>query len=428
MITSPALSPRSTRSSRRCAGSSIGWPRATTRRPCTTGTTPCRIASRTKAATTWWPTSKGHFRAWASSAADFERPLSELSGGQKNRAMLARAILSSPDVLLLDEPTNHLDFQAVEFLEEYLAKSRRAYLVVTHDRRFLDRVARGNRGPRERKAHGVLGRVHVLSPAEGGARPRGDARVREAAGVHRKRAGVHPPQHRGSQFAPGEGPAHAPRAGRSAREARGRRDQRGLPLRRRSDRRARVPPGEGSRRGLRGRASDRPPRLVRAPAGRTARDPRRKRHGQDDAPEDARRPAGSSRRLRDDRARRLDRLLRPGAPGPRPEEARDRRRLGRAPGRDRGVGAVVPRALRLPRRRRVLADRGALGRREGAPDARGRDETAAQPPPARRADQPPGPGFPRGAGGIPRELPGLDRVRVARPGVHRSARHAGRST
>jgi ATP-binding cassette subfamily F protein 3 len=72
---------------------------------------------------------------------DFTRPLGELSGGQKNRAMLARAILSSPEVLLLDEPTNHLDFQAVEFLEEYLARSRRAYLVVTHDRRFLDRVA-----------------------------------------------------------------------------------------------------------------------------------------------------------------------------------------------------------------------------------------------------------------------------------------------
>jgi ATP-binding cassette subfamily F protein 3 len=72
---------------------------------------------------------------------DFERPLAELSGGQKNRAMLARAILSSPDVLLLDEPTNHLDFQAVEFLEEYLARSKGAYLVVTHDRRFLDRVA-----------------------------------------------------------------------------------------------------------------------------------------------------------------------------------------------------------------------------------------------------------------------------------------------
>ena len=74
-------------------------------------------------------------------AADFTRPLSELSGGQKNRAMLAKAILASPDLLLLDEPTNHLDFAAVEYLEEYLAKSRRAYLVVTHDRRFLDRVA-----------------------------------------------------------------------------------------------------------------------------------------------------------------------------------------------------------------------------------------------------------------------------------------------
>jgi ATP-binding cassette, subfamily F, member 3 len=73
--------------------------------------------------------------------ADFGRRLEELSGGQKNRAMLARAILASPDVLLLDEPTNHLDFNAVEFLEDYLARSRRAYLVVTHDRRFLDRVA-----------------------------------------------------------------------------------------------------------------------------------------------------------------------------------------------------------------------------------------------------------------------------------------------
>jgi ATP-binding cassette subfamily F protein 3 len=72
---------------------------------------------------------------------DFPRPLAELSGGQKNRAMLARAILSNPDVLLLDEPTNHLDFNAVEFLEDYLSRSRRAYLVVTHDRRFLDRVA-----------------------------------------------------------------------------------------------------------------------------------------------------------------------------------------------------------------------------------------------------------------------------------------------
>ena len=74
------------------------------------------------------------------SAADFPRPMRELSGGQKNRAMLVRALLGEPDVLLLDEPTNHLDYAGMEFLEEYLAQSRRAFLVVSHDRRFLNTV------------------------------------------------------------------------------------------------------------------------------------------------------------------------------------------------------------------------------------------------------------------------------------------------
>jgi ATP-binding cassette subfamily F protein 3 len=71
---------------------------------------------------------------------DFGRPMAELSGGQKNRAMLARALLGQPDVLLLDEPTNHLDYAGMEFLEEYLAASRNAFLTVSHDRRFLNRV------------------------------------------------------------------------------------------------------------------------------------------------------------------------------------------------------------------------------------------------------------------------------------------------
>jgi ATP-binding cassette subfamily F protein 3 len=71
---------------------------------------------------------------------DFPRPMAELSGGQKNRAMLARALLGQPDVLLLDEPTNHLDYAGMEFLEEYLAESRKAFLTVSHDRRFLNRV------------------------------------------------------------------------------------------------------------------------------------------------------------------------------------------------------------------------------------------------------------------------------------------------
>lgn len=73
-------------------------------------------------------------------ASDFERPLPQLSGGQRTRAVLARLLLSSPDLLILDEPTNHLDIQAVEWLEGYLSQWQGAVLIVSHDRYFLDRV------------------------------------------------------------------------------------------------------------------------------------------------------------------------------------------------------------------------------------------------------------------------------------------------
>ena len=71
---------------------------------------------------------------------DFNRPLPQLSGGQRTRAVLARLLLSSPDLLMLDEPTNHLDIQAVEWLEGYLSQWSGATLIVSHDRYFLDRV------------------------------------------------------------------------------------------------------------------------------------------------------------------------------------------------------------------------------------------------------------------------------------------------
>jgi len=67
---------------------------------------------------------------------------SKLSGGQRNRLGLVRLLLSSPDILLLDEPTNHLDVHAVEWLENFLAEFDRAYIVISHDRYFLDRVAK----------------------------------------------------------------------------------------------------------------------------------------------------------------------------------------------------------------------------------------------------------------------------------------------
>ncbi len=64
-----------------------------------------------------------------------------LSGGQRNRLGMARLLLSNADVLLLDEPTNHLDVNAVEWLEEHLQTYDRAYVIISHDRYFLDRTA-----------------------------------------------------------------------------------------------------------------------------------------------------------------------------------------------------------------------------------------------------------------------------------------------
>ncbi len=72
---------------------------------------------------------------------DENRPLTQLSGGQRTRAFLAKLLLSNPDLLLLDEPTNHLDIEAVEWLESYLKDWHGAVLIVSHDRYFLDQVA-----------------------------------------------------------------------------------------------------------------------------------------------------------------------------------------------------------------------------------------------------------------------------------------------
>ena len=69
---------------------------------------------------------------------DWDRPVSELSGGTRKRVAIARALLTHPDLLLLDEPTNHLDADTVDWLEEELDRFTGALLLVTHDRYFLD--------------------------------------------------------------------------------------------------------------------------------------------------------------------------------------------------------------------------------------------------------------------------------------------------
>jgi ATP-binding cassette subfamily F protein 3 len=71
---------------------------------------------------------------------DWQRPIHEFSGGQQNRAMLARVLLTKVDLLLLDEPTNHLDLNGIEFLEEFLQSFKGSYLLISHDRTFLNRT------------------------------------------------------------------------------------------------------------------------------------------------------------------------------------------------------------------------------------------------------------------------------------------------
>ncbi|MFO1023500.1 MAG: ABC-F family ATP-binding cassette domain-containing protein [Planctomycetales bacterium] len=70
----------------------------------------------------------------------YDHPVNQLSGGQKNRLLLARLLLSRPNLMLLDEPTNHLDISATEWLEQFLANSDQAMIIVSHDRYFLDKV------------------------------------------------------------------------------------------------------------------------------------------------------------------------------------------------------------------------------------------------------------------------------------------------
>ena len=72
---------------------------------------------------------------------DFDRPTSEFSGGWRMRIELAKILMQKPDVLLLDEPTNHLDIESIQWLEQFLAASAKAVVLVSHDRAFINNVS-----------------------------------------------------------------------------------------------------------------------------------------------------------------------------------------------------------------------------------------------------------------------------------------------
>ena len=307
----------------RCAGWSTRWPKATL---------PPSVHDRYDALSHRFENEGGYdmvaevekaLSGLGFDKADFERPLAELSGGQKNRAMLARAILSSPDVLLLDEPTNHLDFHAVEFLEEYLARSRRAYLVVTHDRRFLDRVAEEIVDLENGRLSAYSGGYTAYRRQKAERDPDGDARLREAAGLHRQGEGVHPPQHRRRQLPAGEGPADEARPrGRASRS----RPKTRRPWRFSSTRRASAGGASCGR-----RTSTRDTRRARRSSASVSFELLRGERlailgengtGKTTLLKTLARTASAPRGRVDDGTRRLDRLLRPGAARPRSERRR----------------------------------------------------------------------------------------------------------
>ena len=92
---------------------------------------------------------------------DPERPVATASGGERRRAALARLMAQDPDVMLLDEPTNHLDIAAIQWLEAELKRARKAFVLISHDRRFLEELTRAtlwiDRGAVRRQEQGFKG-------------------------------------------------------------------------------------------------------------------------------------------------------------------------------------------------------------------------------------------------------------------------------
>lgn len=89
----------------------------------------------------WWKLQAKILRVLEQVGLDADADMESLSGGMRRRVLLARALVSEPELLLLDEPTNHLDIESIQWLESFLLNSRMTVMFVTHDRRLLKRIA-----------------------------------------------------------------------------------------------------------------------------------------------------------------------------------------------------------------------------------------------------------------------------------------------
>ncbi len=130
---------------------------------------------------------------WDSRSDDWHRRTEEFSGGWQMRIALAKLLLEKPNLLLLDEPTNHLDLEARNWLEEYLHDYPHAFVLISHDRYFLDVTVEKIGGDLEQEGPFLHRQLRKVPEAKDGAARANRSGLSEPAGAHRAARSVHQP-------------------------------------------------------------------------------------------------------------------------------------------------------------------------------------------------------------------------------------------